>query len=327
MSPAAAEIRFACPACGASNELDPRQPHCAGCGLRLADAAGVFDLVPAGSKATERDFYDGEYQGEGGGGQLAIDGLESLWDLALAPQNRLIRATLPALAGRDVLLIGNGASDKELAFLRERPRRLVYSDLSSNAARRIQARYDLRGYGDCLRFAAVDAEALPFAAQSFDVLYGHAMVHHLPDVPRFLSGAVRCLRPGGMAVFMDDAFAPLWHYSKQTWLKPLMRYSHRRTGISPEDYRFSMSGGFREAELARPLHELGVEPFFHRLCFIDYVLARGAEKLLPGRFAAALTSAPVMRGLSALDRGLARLAWYRRNQIRLVWGFRVPGAA
>ena len=31
------------------------------------------------------------------------------------------------------------------------------------------------------------------------------------------------LKPGSKAIFMDDAFSPAWHYSKQTWLKPLMK--------------------------------------------------------------------------------------------------------
>ena len=225
-------------------------------------------------------------------------------------------------AGRfELLLIGNGASRKELSFLDQGPRRLVYSDLSPNAGQAIQKQFDFSPYQAVIRFAAIDAENLPFEDASFDVVYGHAMVHHLPDVERFLRGVKRVLVPGGRAVFMDDAFSPVWHYSKQTWLKPLMKYSHRKTGISPEDYRFSMSGGFKESELAAMMTGLGLQPFFQRACLLDYLWTRAAVKLLPRRLYPPLTTGLPMRALVRLDQAMTRLSWYRRNQIRLVWGF------
>ena len=129
------------------------------------------------------------------------------------------------------------------------------------------------------------------------------------------------LKPDGRAIFMDDAFSPVWHYSKQTWLKPLMKYSHRKTGISPEDYRFSMSGGFKEEELAPLMTALKVNPFFHRACLLDYIWTRAAEKLLPRRLHAPLATGLPLRVLVQFDRAMAGLDWYRQNQIRLVWGF------
>lgn len=316
------EIRFRCLACGALNPLDPSVPDCTGCGLRLVDAHGVFHLLDAASKVEERAFYDDEYTriaGQRPKASIAV--LRELWERNDAPQNRLLRQVTGDLSGKTVLLIGNGASRKELTFLEQLPRRLVYSDLSPNASRAIQAEFDFAPHASRIRFAAIDAENLPFEDAAFDVVYGHAMVHHLPDVDRFLRGVCRVLKPDGRAIFMDDAFSPVWHYSKQTWLKPLMKYSHRKTGISPEDYRFSMSGGFRESELGPLMTRLGLKPFFHRACLLDYVWTRAAEKLLPRRLYAPLTTGMPMRALVGLDRTLSRLAWYRQNQIRLVWGF------
>jgi len=52
----------------------------------------------------------------------------------------------------------------------------------------------------------VDAqgEALPFAANSFDVVYGRAVLHHAGDLGQFCSEAARVLRPGGAALFVRE---------------------------------------------------------------------------------------------------------------------------
>lgn len=323
--PLETEIRFRCLACGAVNVMDPSAVTCLGCGLRLVDDHGVFHLLEASSKEEERAFYDTAYaRTPGDRARASVSSLRTLWDGVDAQQNQLLYRTTGDLTGKRVLLIGNGASRKELSFLDQGPRRLVYSDLSPNAGQAIQKQFDFSPYQAVIRFAAIDAENLPFEDASFDVVYGHAMVHHLPDVERFLGGVKRVLVPGGRAVFMDDAFSPIWHYSKQTWLKPLMKYSHRKTGISPEDYRFSMSGGFKESELAAMMTRLGLQPFFQRACLLDYLWTRAAVKLLPRRLYTPLTTGLPMRALVRLDQAMTRLSWYRRNQIRLVWGFTKP---
>jgi len=49
-----------------------------------------------------------------------------------------------------------------------------------------------------------DAEELPFAEGSFDLVVGHAVLHHLPDVERALREVLRVLRPGGRFVFAGE---------------------------------------------------------------------------------------------------------------------------
>jgi ubiquinone/menaquinone biosynthesis C-methylase UbiE len=48
-----------------------------------------------------------------------------------------------------------------------------------------------------------DAAALPFSAESFDVVVARAAPHHFTDLPGALSEAARVLRPGGRAVLVD----------------------------------------------------------------------------------------------------------------------------
>jgi ubiquinone/menaquinone biosynthesis C-methylase UbiE len=75
--------------------------------------------------------------------------------------------------------------------------------------------------------AQADAEQLPFADESFDLVLGHAVLHHIPDLPRAWREFARVLKPGGTVLFAGEpsrygdrlarvpkraatAVAPLW---------------------------------------------------------------------------------------------------------------------
>jgi SAM-dependent methyltransferase len=49
-----------------------------------------------------------------------------------------------------------------------------------------------------------DAEALPFADKSFDLVMGHAVLHHLPDLAQSFREFHRVLRPGGRILFAGE---------------------------------------------------------------------------------------------------------------------------
>ncbi len=49
-----------------------------------------------------------------------------------------------------------------------------------------------------------DAERLPFPDGSFDLLLGHAVLHHLPSLERALAEFNRVLAPGGRVAFMGE---------------------------------------------------------------------------------------------------------------------------
>jgi SAM-dependent methyltransferase len=51
---------------------------------------------------------------------------------------------------------------------------------------------------------ACDAEALPFEDASFDLVFGHAVLHHLPNLDRAFGEFRRVLRPGGRLFFAGE---------------------------------------------------------------------------------------------------------------------------
>jgi ubiquinone/menaquinone biosynthesis C-methylase UbiE len=52
--------------------------------------------------------------------------------------------------------------------------------------------------------AACDASALPFADESFDLVLGHAVLHHLPDLDQAFREFHRVLKPGGTVFFAGE---------------------------------------------------------------------------------------------------------------------------
>lgn len=52
-----------------------------------------------------------------------------------------------------------------------------------------------------------DAEELPFDDASFDLVLGHAVLHHIPDLGRAFTEFARVLRPGGVVAFCGEPSA------------------------------------------------------------------------------------------------------------------------
>lgn len=49
-----------------------------------------------------------------------------------------------------------------------------------------------------------EAESLPFDDESFDLVLGHAVLHHIPDLDRGFAEFHRVLRPGGVVAFCGE---------------------------------------------------------------------------------------------------------------------------
>jgi SAM-dependent methyltransferase len=103
-------------------------------------------------------------------------------------------------AGRDVLEIGVGMGCDHVGWAESGPRSLAGIDLTERAIEFTREHLALRELTSDLRRA--DAENLPFADASFDLVYSWGVLHHSPDTPRAVSEILRVLRPGGVARVM-----------------------------------------------------------------------------------------------------------------------------
>src|SRR3954451_22239468 len=61
-----------------------------------------------------------------------------------------------------------------------------------------------RKLGREVETAACDASELPFPDESFDLVLGHAVLHHLPALERSFAEFARVLRPGGTLFFAGE---------------------------------------------------------------------------------------------------------------------------
>ncbi|MCW3056463.1 MAG: Methyltransferase type 11 [Solirubrobacterales bacterium] len=76
------------------------------------------------------------------------------------------------------------------------------SDISQGMLETLQS--NARSLGLNVATRRADAERLPFADESFDLVLGHAVLHHIPDLPRAFAEFERVLRPGGTVIFAGE---------------------------------------------------------------------------------------------------------------------------
>ncbi len=101
--------------------------------------------------------------------------------------------------GLRVLEIGCGCGSEAERFARAGAHYTAL-DLTNAALNLTRRRFQLANLEG--RFVQGDAENLPFAEASFDLVYSHGVLHHTPDTPRTVREVHRVLSAGGRAVIM-----------------------------------------------------------------------------------------------------------------------------
>ncbi|HEY0516256.1 MAG TPA: class I SAM-dependent methyltransferase [Solirubrobacteraceae bacterium] len=76
------------------------------------------------------------------------------------------------------------------------------SDISPGMLRALE--HNAERLGLEVRTAEADAERLPFDAGSFDLVLGHAVLHHIPHLQRAFSEFARVLAPNGTLLFAGE---------------------------------------------------------------------------------------------------------------------------
>ena len=141
----------------------------------------------------------------------AADEYDAKWGIDFgATGQRQVRLKLSkalgGLRGRrfgDGLEIGSGTGYFSLNLLQLGViERLTATDISPGMLQRLSGTAEALGLQ--AETAVTEAEELPFADESFDIVFGHAVLHHIPDLERAFAEFRRVLRPGGAIAFCGE---------------------------------------------------------------------------------------------------------------------------
>jgi ubiquinone/menaquinone biosynthesis C-methylase UbiE len=121
---------------------------------------------------------------------------------------RLMRRTeqLALPTAPRVLELGCGIGTVSAQFAEDNPTAVVLgTDSDPGQVSAARHRY---GSLPNLHFREADAEALPFASASFDLVVAQNVFHHLPRWPAAVAEVARVLRPGAWFLWFDFALPP-----------------------------------------------------------------------------------------------------------------------
>jgi SAM-dependent methyltransferase len=180
---------------------------------------------------------------------------------------RHLPACIDALdvAGRQVLEIGLGQGAESERLIR-RGARWSGVDLTAESVARVQTRLTLRDLPhEALRQASV--LDLPFADDSFDLVFSHGVLHHVPDVRQAQREIHRVLRPGGELVIMMYARWSLNYLVSIAVVRRaalLAAFPLARAGILKPGTGGKLAGHLNNARATGLSRYLRLEEFVHR---------------------------------------------------------------
>jgi ubiquinone/menaquinone biosynthesis C-methylase UbiE len=172
--------------------------------------------------------------------------------------------------GKRVLLYGCGPAHETGRFIQSGAAHVSGIDISDSEIAQAWRTARESGYEDRVDFRAGDAHATEFPDDSFDLIVGSAILHHL-DVPRALAELSRILAPGGRAVFLE----PLAH-------NPLLRLGRRFTpsARTVDEHPFTVKDWQLCAEAFPEFWHREVELISIPLMPLNLVLPRSWQRVL-----------------------------------------------
>ncbi|MFH1537905.1 MAG: class I SAM-dependent methyltransferase [bacterium] len=116
-------------------------------------------------------------------------------------ENRYIYKFLGDVEGKKVLECGCGSGVMSVVFALGGAHVTAF-DVSSNSLKVARRRARYHGLEDRIDFSMAAAEHLCFSDETFDIVFGTAILHHVV-LPLALGEMVRVLKPGGKAAFIE----------------------------------------------------------------------------------------------------------------------------
>jgi ubiquinone/menaquinone biosynthesis C-methylase UbiE len=206
--------------------------------------------------------YDGEYEAEDlAAGALYDNGL-AVFSFGLMGQNLddigqsiagAVRVRYPNFKPRKILDLGCTIGHNTGSWKDQYPQAEVHGvDVAAPCLRYAHARAQAQNRE--IHFHQMNAEALDFPDESFDVVFSSMFLHEIPKkgIAKVLAEAYRVLKPGGLMLHMElppndqlspyDAFYLDWDssYNNEPFYKPFRDLNPReickRAGFDPKKY-------------------------------------------------------------------------------------------
>jgi SAM-dependent methyltransferase len=155
------------------------------------------------------------------------------------------------------LEIGAGTGYFSLNLLREGVvGHATCTDISPGMLSTLEA--NARRLGLDVETAACDAAELPFEDASFDLVLGHAVLHHLPALERSFAEFARVLRPGGTLFFAGEPSRQgdrIAAWPKRAAMR-VAPYWRRAVRVRPADSGHDNGGGPRPEDVEHALESV-----------------------------------------------------------------------
>ena len=172
---------------------------------------------------------------------------------------------LGPLTGRSVLDVGCGDGENAMNFAKLGAR-VTGIDISPKSIELARRRAEVNGVTDSTSFVCAPLETVDFADNSFDVIWGDAVLHHLiADLDNVMRLLARWTKPGGMLVFGEPV-------NLSPWLRRLRMLLPIATDATPDERPLER----REIEIvARHVPDLRLRHFslldrLNRFVLVDY---------------------------------------------------------
>ncbi len=246
------------------------------CSLRTHGDRIVPGRMPASPTATPEHIKDVNTRYH----DAAANEYDAKWgiDFGATGQDQVRQKLVKALGGRNGqsfgagLEIGSGTGYFSLNLLQLGAiESLTATDISPGMLKRLAT--TAGGLGLEVETVETEAEELPFPDESFDLVFGHAVLHHIPDLDKAFAEFRRVLRPGGAIAFAGEPSrygdqlaalpkraallaAPLWRRA--------VKAQPRTIAEAEQSEGHSLEGevdvhAFAPADLRRLLREAGFE--------------------------------------------------------------------
>ncbi len=223
----------------------------------------------------EAAFHDHSFSTD-----LRVEEVDKYYAVAKRSYDCYYKQVLQNAAGKRVLEYGCGTGSSAFEIIKHGAREVVGIDISPVAIELSQKKAREENVEDRTQFLVMNAEKLEFPDNSFDLVCGIGILHHL-DLERSYSELSRVLRPGGIGVFHE----PLGH-------NPLINRFRNKTPHlrTPDEHPLLMADikharNYFEDVKVRYFHlaSLGIVPLRNSPLFKTlYSITEAADKLIMG---------------------------------------------